>query len=159
MPPQPRETAPTNPGERPAQELHEISQQLAALVASHDRIETLLRIMADPILVSSLHKYFKNSGQVRAYELSDGIRSTRQIAKMVGVDQKTISTWWRNWKDNYRIVEKAGKRGQFRKRYTFVELLGLASGASAPKGPDQVPSPDGATHAEEISTQSELPGL
>src|SRR5579859_624910 len=158
MPSQPREAAPA-PRELSPQDVRELSGQLAALVASNDRIETLLRIIADPILLSSLHKYFKNSGQVRAYELSDGIRSTRQIAKMVGVDQKTISTWWRNWKDNYRIVEKAGIRGQFRKRYTFVELLGLASAAAAPRPSDKASPPDSATPAEGASTQGELPGL
>jgi hypothetical protein len=41
----------------------------------------------------------------------------------VGVDQKTISRWWRAWEANHGIVKKAGKRGQYKKRYELDELV------------------------------------
>ena len=142
-----------------AQELNEVSRQLAALTASNERIETLLRIIADPLLQSALTRYFKNSAQMRAYELSDGLRSTRQIGKMVGVDQKTISTWWRHWEANHGIVEKVGKRGQCRRRFSFLELLSLSSGVSSLKTQEDHSAVDSGTHSEAAPGQIELPTL
>ena len=142
-----------------AQALYEISRQLAALAASNERIEGLLRIMAEPVLQSALTRYFKNSAQIRAYELSDGILSTRQIGKMVGVDQKTISTWWRHWEGQHGIVERAGKRGQFRRRFSFVELLGMSAGAPSAKPRAAQASVDSGAQTEPASGQIELLGL
>ncbi len=68
---------------------------------------------------------FKNGRELLAYELSDGVRSTRDIARQLGVDQKTVSNWWRHWHEVSKIVEKAGKRGQFRARYSLSDLLAL----------------------------------
>ena len=159
MSPKPRQAAVDPDNEILAEELREISRQLAAMAASNERIETLLRIIADPILQAGLARYFKNSAQMRAYELSDGMLSTRQIGKMVGVDQKTISTWWRNWEANHGIVERAGKRGQCRRRFSFLELLSLASGATGLKARDDHSVADSGPQAEATSGQIELPTL
>ena len=119
--------SPHDTSEVVAQELARISEYVETLLASNNRIEGLLRILAQPVLQSALQRVFKNGKQLRAYELSDGNRSTREIGKLVGVDQKTISRWWRAWEKDYRIIEKAGKRGQFRGRYSLAELVALQS--------------------------------
>ena len=109
------------------QELKRISGCLELMNESNHRIEGLLRILTEPVLLSSLPGIFKDGKQIRAYELSDGVNSTRDIARLVGVDQKTISTWWRTWEENYGVVEKVGVRGQFRKRYTLHDVLARCS--------------------------------
>ncbi len=123
--PEDREQKEQNVGEAQIQEFAKISEQLDALVEISRRVEGLLRVMIEPILKTSLSTIFTASKQIRAYELSDGVKSTREIGMMVGVDQKTISNWWRDWEKNYGIVEKHGKRGQFRKRYSFADLVAM----------------------------------
>ena len=129
----PKQSSPSahNTSEVVAQELARISEHIETLLASNNRIEGLLRILAQPILQAALRRVFKNGKQLHAYELSDGNRSTREIGRLVGVDQKTVSRWWRAWEKDHRIIEKAGKRGQFRGRYSLAELVALQSDLAA----------------------------
>jgi hypothetical protein len=46
-----------------------------------------------PALLSALG----SEAERRAYELTDGTRSTRAVADAAGVSQKTISNWWQRW--------------------------------------------------------------
>jgi hypothetical protein len=110
-----------------AVELARVAEELDRQAEASQRIEDLLTLMAQPTLMASLSAIFKDARQLRAYQLSDGRRSTRSIGKSVGVDQKTISRWWRAWKD-YKIMEKAGKRGQFRARYSLGALVAMQAG-------------------------------
>ena len=57
----------------------------------------LIRILAQPVLLSTLQGVFHSSNQLRAYELSNGERSTREIGKLIKRDQKGVSNWWREW--------------------------------------------------------------
>ena len=107
-----------------------MAEELDRLAEANERMQDLLTLLAQPLLLPPLHGLFKDIRQLRAYELSDGRRSTREIGKRVGVDQKTISRWWRMWKDS-RIMEKAGKRGQFRARYSLADLLAMQPAAEA----------------------------
>ena len=81
--------------------LQHLADTVATLTASHERLESFVRVLAEPILEASLSHIFTNAKQLRAYELSDGSRGTREIGSLVGVDQKTISTWWRKWETDY----------------------------------------------------------
>ena len=118
-------------GKAIARELARIGEEVERLAEANQRIEDLLTLMAQPTLLPALHAIFKDARQLRAYQLSDGRRSTRAIGKSVGVDQKTISRWWRAWRD-YKIMEKAGKRGQFRARYSLGALVGMQAAEAAP---------------------------
>jgi hypothetical protein len=111
-------------GKAIARELERIAEEVERLAEANQRVEDLLTLMAQPMLMTALSAIFKDAKQLRAYQLSDGRRSTRNIGKSVGVDQKTISRWWRTWKD-YKIMEKAGKRGQFRARYSLGALVAM----------------------------------
>ena len=124
----------TNNIETVSRELARIAEYLSAVAESNSQIERLLQVLAQPIVLSTLPHVFRNSKQFRAYELSDGVRSTRQIADIIGVDQKTVSTWWRTWEQNFHIIEKTGIRGQFRKRYEVTDLIARHSRIDAVDG-------------------------
>ena len=111
------------PQEDTNNDLLKLVEEVAILKDRCDQLEELLRILAEPILETSLSEIFPTSKHLRAYELSNGERSTRDIGALIGVDQKTISTWWRNWETDQKIVEKFGKRGQFKKRYSLLDLM------------------------------------
>ncbi len=83
----------------------------------------LIRFLVEPLIEDALIDIFDGPQQIRAYELSDGKRSTREIGSLIGVDQKTISTWWRKWKDEFGIVEQTGNRGQYQRQFSFIELM------------------------------------
>ncbi len=108
-------------------ELSSAKNKLDRLEQQNTEIQLLLRILVQPILWNSLKTIFTKPKQLWAYELSDGNRSTRDIGRIISVDQKTISTWWRTWSENYKIVEKTGKRGQFKKLYNLLDLVLLYS--------------------------------
>ena len=118
--------------------VHLMGTQAAQHAEAAGRAEALLRILVQPLLLAHLPDLFKNAKQLRAYELSDGVRSTRDIASAVGVDQKTISDWWRSWRDDYDIVQKAGPRGQFKACYSILDLL-VRFGADAQAEPAPAP--------------------
>jgi hypothetical protein len=130
--------------------LRRIAEQLEAIALDNQRIETLLRVIAQPILEVRLRSIFPDRKHLRAYELSDGERGTREIGALVGVDQKTISRWWRAWEANHGIVKKAGKRGQYVKRYALDELVArfFVPGEEANSSDSrQVPRPEVTTEA------------
>lgn len=102
--------------------LGEIENKLNVLEKQNRDSQILLRILAEPILSSSLQEIFKSPKDLFAYELSNGDRSTREIGNLVNLDQKGISNRWREW-EKEGLVEKAGKKGQFKARYTLLELL------------------------------------
>jgi predicted transcriptional regulator len=99
-----------------------LENKLEILDSQNSELQNLLRILAHPILSSSLQGIFKTSKQLYAYELSNGERSTRDIGRLVNSDQKSISNWWREW-ETKGLVEKVGKKGQFKARYSLLELL------------------------------------
>ena len=103
-----------------------VENKLEILESQNGELQNLLRILAQPILSSSLQEIFKTSKQLYAYELSNGERSTRDIGRLVNSDQKSISNWWREWKTK-GLVEKVGKKGQFKARYSLLELLVIYS--------------------------------
>ncbi|MFN8385382.1 MAG: hypothetical protein U0X92_03060 [Anaerolineales bacterium] len=102
--------------------LEEIERKLNVLEKQNLDSQMLLRVLAEPILSSSLQEIFKSPKDLYAYELSNGERSTREIGNLVKLDQKGISNRWRDWEKDSLVV-KAGKKGQFKARYTLLELL------------------------------------
>lgn len=102
--------------------LGEIEKQLAQILDTHSQSEEWLRISIQPLLEQALNGIFTNHKQIRAYELSDGEKSSREIAQLIGVGQKTISRWWQSW-EKEAIVVQNGKRGQYQKKYSLFELI------------------------------------
>jgi DNA-binding transcriptional MocR family regulator len=56
-----------------------------------------LRFLGLQALAPALESTLKSDSERSAYDVSDGTRSTRAVADMVGVSQKTISNWWQKW--------------------------------------------------------------
>ena len=108
--------------EKVLERLSLVENKLEILDSHNSELQNLLRILAHPILSDSLQGIFKNSKQLYAYELSNGERSTRDIGRLVKSDQKSISNWWREW-ESKGLVEKVGKKGQFKARYSLLELI------------------------------------
>jgi len=102
-----------------------VDERLASLEHAIQRLEPLIRTQAYATALEWLPGLFRDGKELLAYDLSDGNRGTREIARLLAVDQKTVSNWWRTWHARYNIVEKAGKRGQFRGRFSFAELIAL----------------------------------
>ena len=74
------------------------------------------------------------------YEYSDGERSTREIAKLVGVkSNRTVSNYWTKWRA-LSIVEPSPKReGRFQ-RICSLEAVGLTV-PPAPKSSSEADEP------------------
>lgn len=50
-------------------------------------------------LKDSLSQELRTDQQRLAYELSDGNRSSTEIAKLTGVSQANVSRWWQRWRE------------------------------------------------------------
>ena len=59
-----------------------------------------------------------------AYEATDGHASTRDVGRIAGVDQKTVSNWWREWMRE-GIVEPGPERADRPSRLISLRGLGL----------------------------------
>ena len=60
-------------------------------------IRDMLRVGTMPDIQKVLSNALKTEAQLSAYDLSDGKRTQVEIAKAVGMDQKSVSNWWRRW--------------------------------------------------------------
>jgi len=60
-----------------------------------------------------------------AYEFSDGERSSRDVAKLAGIDHVTVARWWRRWIEE-GIAESISVRGGKRAKRVFsLEEFGI----------------------------------
>jgi hypothetical protein len=83
----------------------------------------LLEFSMSEELEEILTSVFPNPRDRQIYQLTDGSRSTRDIGKIIGLDQKGISKLWTKWSD-LGIVESVGKLKPYKAKYT---LIGLAT--------------------------------
>lgn len=81
-----------------------------------NRVEELLgeilkwqRLQAIHVFETRESELLTDKKKRKAYELTDGTKTARQIAKEVGATKDTISHWWKEW---YRkgILVKEGKK-------------------------------------------------
>lgn len=56
-----------------------------------------LRLLGIKQLVTVLESDVNDDKRKQAYQISDGKRTTRDIAKLIGVTPTTISDWWKKW--------------------------------------------------------------
>jgi hypothetical protein len=87
------------------------------------------RAMAIPGVRATLEAALPTASERRVYELSDGERTTREIATQVGVGHNTVARWWRKW----RALGVCVEAGQGRAR----RLVGLDDLGIPLKPPDQ----------------------
>lgn len=100
-------------------------------------------------LRSILAQQLKTDSEMLIYELSDGSRGTRDIAKLAGVgSNKTVALCWKKW-SRLGIVEPSKKYQGRYQRICSLEEVGL----TVPLGKaaiSQSPAEAGAEQQEEI---------
>jgi hypothetical protein len=90
----------------------------------------------------------------RAYEATDGVASTRDIGKLVGVDQKTISNWWNDW-TSLSLVEPGTDRPDRPRKLISLAYFKMLPNPN-PRG-DKLAAPQNEESDESISISNESP--
>ncbi len=88
-------------------------------------ISNWLKLAHGEAIRQRLEKILDTEIKKRAYEATDGSASTRDIAKLVGVDQKTISRWWSDWSKAGLVEPSIDRQDRPRKLIplTYFKLL------------------------------------
>lgn len=60
-----------------------------------------------------------------AYELSDGDRGTREIAKLAGISHNTVAVYWKKWSKLGIVEASTAYQGRY-KRICSLEEVGIA---------------------------------
>jgi len=73
---------------------------LTAILDRIERTERLVRFVAHRQARDLVEENLRKSIERRVYELSDGIRSSRDIENLVAkeVTQRTVVSWWQKWR-------------------------------------------------------------
>jgi CRP-like cAMP-binding protein len=82
-----------------ARELPDARELLAELIAQQRTTNDLLRAMAIPTLTETLRSLLRKEVERKAFEASDGTRTTRAVADAAGSSPATISRWWTAWRN------------------------------------------------------------
>jgi hypothetical protein len=77
-----------------------------------------------PKLRTVLEQNLPSDKEKKIYELSDGERSTRDIAKLSGVSHQTIANYWEKWSKLGIVDTTETKEGRYR-RICSLEQVGL----------------------------------
>ena len=93
---------------------------LGELTQEVKELKSLSRFQIQPLLETILSPIFDNHKQIRAYELTDGVKGSREIGDITGVNFSTITRWWNKWVE-LGIVVKVGN--QFKKKYSLLDLV------------------------------------
>ena len=106
-----------------------VSEELKVLKSIESKLNELVKwtkFAGIQQLRTILTQNLKNDTEMLIYELSDGERSTREVAKLAGVrSNATVAAYWKKW-SKLGIVEPSSKyRGRFR-RICSLEEVGLA---------------------------------
>jgi hypothetical protein len=106
------------------------------------------RLSAREPLMRVLRDVLQDARHAKAYDLSDGHRSQKEIGEQVGLSQPTISRLWQHWNQLGIVHEKNGRMQHLLK----TSELGLSADNLQPEQTDQQlrgpRSTGGANHAE-----------
>ena len=75
-------------------------------------IAQLLAVTAGRDLMINLRAVLDTAEKEKAYALSDGERSAREVAKQAGTTHSTVGRWWREWREKGLVVERDGGRAE-----------------------------------------------
>lgn len=108
--------------------LNEILQQ-------QRQINRMLRFVAHRQARELVESNLTKSIERRVYELSDGLRSSRDIEKAVDkeVTQRTVVSWWQKWRRLGLVEQSPTYSGRMMKLMPLDEL-GLSIDGSEPQG-------------------------
>jgi hypothetical protein len=94
----------------------EVIQVLQAIADNTREIADLLEIAYGTELKRRLAPVLLDRKRTQVYTLSTGELSTRQIAERVGVSDKTVRDWWRDWAAA-GLMKGGAVEGRFVRRY------------------------------------------
>lgn len=105
-----------------------MSEELKTLRSIEQKLDQLLkwtRFAGMQQLRTILTQNLETDTEMLVYELSDGERTTREIARLAGVGSNaTITNYWRKW-SKVGIAEPSEKRRGRYKRICSLEEVGL----------------------------------
>src|SRR5574341_3010 len=104
------------------QELKPLLAELKTLNPTQRQIADYLRILTQSEIENRLKPLFSTAGEIHAYELSDGSRSTRDIAELVNSNKDTISSLWKKWAE-MGIAESTGNLKPYKAKFTLLDLV------------------------------------
>jgi hypothetical protein len=87
-----------------------IERSQERLVDDNAVTHDLLTLLARPSLRSDITQALRSPAERRAYEYSDGERTSREIAELAGASTGSISNWWRRWRQKAIAVEVSNGR-------------------------------------------------
>jgi transposase-like protein len=94
----------------------EVIELLQAIADNTREIADLLEIAYGAELKRRLAPVLSDRKRTEVYSLSTGELSTRQIAQRVGVSDKTVRDWWRDWAAA-GLMKGGAVEGRFVRRY------------------------------------------
>jgi len=105
-----------------------MSEELKTLKSIETKLDKILkwiRLAGMQQLRTILTQNLTNDTEMLIYELSDGERSTREVARLAGVrSNSTVAAYWKKW-SKIGIVEPSPRyRGRFQ-RICSLEEVGL----------------------------------
>ena len=104
--------------------LEQVLREQREMLDEQKRINRLLRFVAHRQARELIETKLEKSIERRVYELSDGIRSSREIEKLVDkeVTQRTVVTWWQKWRKLGLVEQSRTYSGRMQKVMPLEEL-------------------------------------
>lgn len=90
------------------------------------RITEYLRLLSQAQLEVRLSRLFDSPKEMRVYELSNGARSTRELAELTNGDKDGISDLWKKWQ-KMGLTTSTGPKKPYKANFTLVELALIQS--------------------------------
>jgi hypothetical protein len=104
--------------------IEQMLREQREMLEEQKRINRLLRFVAHRQARELIESQLEKSIERRVYELSDGIRSSREIEKLVNkvVTQRTVVTWWQKWRRLGLVEQSPNYSGRMQKVMPLEEL-------------------------------------
>lgn len=80
-----------------------------AVVALLEELVAWTRFAGRSAFAEALRPVLENQKQLRAYELSDGVRTQAQVAKDAGLSQPRVSALWSRWRRMGIVMDNGGR--------------------------------------------------
>lgn len=99
---------------------------LREILENQRETQRLVHFLSHRLARDLIEEHLTKNIERRVYELSDGIRSSRDIEKTIGkvVTQRTVVSWWQKWQ-KLGLVEKSPTYSGRVRKLIGLEELGL----------------------------------
>jgi len=100
-------------------------EQLDTIIEKLNEISKWTKVQGLEKFKQTLLVALKTENEKAAYELSDGVKTTREIAKEIGINSKsTIIAYWQKWAKIGIVDESEKFRGRM-KHFVSLEETGI----------------------------------